>query len=137
MSDQLPDNLVQINSLRINRNAKLKCTCEDPHYEVDVKNQIVRCTKCEVLISPFAALIRIADSVSELHREVERLYEQRKEIAAYKPYLVVIKKLEQYYRGRKDLPCCPRCNKPFYLENIDTWMNATIAEKRGLLRDDG
>ena len=136
MTDKLPDNLVQITALRVNRHAAMHCSCKTPLFEVDTKNQTVQCSKCGAFISPFSALIHIADKASELRRQLERLYEQRKEIAAYKPYLIVIRDLERQYRGRKMLPCCPRCKKPFYLEKIDSWVNTELAEKRGLLKDD-
>ncbi len=136
MTDKLPDNLVQITALRVNRNAELHCSCANPSFEVDTKNQTVQCTKCGAFISPFSALVWIADKASELNRQLERLYEQRKELRAYKPHLIVIRELERQYRGRKMLPCCPRCKKPFYLEKIDSWMNTELAEKRGMMSDD-
>ncbi len=125
--DKLPDKLVQIDALRVNRNAKLHCSCADPSFEVDPRNQTVQCTKCGAFISPFSALIWIADKASKLNRQLERLYEQRKQLAAYKPHLVVIKRLEQEYRGRKMLPCCPHCKQAFYLEDIRSWVDAKFA----------
>ncbi len=128
--DKLPDKLVQIDALRVNRNTKLHCSCADPSFEVDPRNQTVQCTKCGAFISPFSALIWIADKASKLNGQLERLYEQRKELRAYRPHLVAIKKLEQGYRGRKMLPCCPRCNQAFYLEDITGWVNAKFAKGR-------
>lgn len=128
--DKLPDKLVQIDALRVNRHAKLHCSCTSPLFEVDTKNQTVQCTKCGAFISPFSALIWIADKASELNGQLERLYEQRKELRSYKPHLVAIRHLEQQYRGRKKLPCCPRCREPFYLEDIRFWQDVRFATGR-------
>ncbi|MDY0396799.1 hypothetical protein RWE15_23995 [Virgibacillus halophilus] len=55
---------------------------------------------------------------------------RKKQIANYKPWLVVIKKLEKQYRGRKMIPNCPRCSEPFYLEELVQWTGKPYADAR-------
>ncbi|WP_235190151.1 hypothetical protein [Bacillus gaemokensis] len=56
--------------------------------------------------------------------------EQKKQLAAYKTHLRIIKSLESSYRGRKMLPSCPRCGEPFYLEELTAWIGKEYAERR-------
>ena len=135
--DDIPrDTLSEIDVLRVNYSAKKNCKCPSPKYVVDTQNHIIECEKCGAYVDPFAAMLALAKRHEELNAQLERMNKKRKEIAAYKPHLVVIKRLEREYRGRKMLPCCPHCKKPFYLEKIDSWVNTELAEKRGMLNDD-
>ena len=116
--------------------AKKSCQCPSPKYVVDTKNHVIECGKCGAYVDPFAAMLDLAKRHEELNAQMQRMNRKRKEIAAYKPHLIVIKRLEQGYRGKKMLPCCPRCKKPFYLEEIDSWVNTELAEKRRMMSDD-
>ncbi|MCL6444601.1 MAG: hypothetical protein K6T83_14305, partial [Alicyclobacillus sp.] len=72
----------------------------------------------------------LASNREAMKQEVENLLAQRRQIMNYKPWLVAIKTIERNYRGRQYLPCCPECRKPFYLEDIKTWVNAKLVERQ-------
>ena len=130
MTDELPDNIVLLDVLRVNRNAEKHCKCERPHYTIDTENHIIECDDCGAHVDPFAVLVRLAKRNSRYNQELERLYEQRKQLMVYKPHLIVIRELERQYRGRKLLPCCPHCKQAFYLEDIRSWVNAKFAFRK-------
>lgn len=90
MSD-LPDKIVQLETLRINRNVGKRCKCPKPNYVVDPDNREVTCGKCGSRVDPFDAMYTIARDWEGFRDDVDRLHEQRKEIMNYKPWLVVIK----------------------------------------------
>lgn len=128
--DELPDKVIQLEVLRINRNIGKRCTCLQPNYVLDPLNREVNCSKCGSRVDTFDAFYDLACHWERMEWEVEALLEQRKQIANYKPHLVVFKDLESQYRSKKMLPCCPECGKPFYFEHITSWHNRELEEKR-------
>jgi hypothetical protein len=109
------------NMVRIERNKQKRCECEVPVISIDTKNHIVECVKCNAVLDPFDALRRVAENHETMKRNLDSLRQQQKELVNYKPWLRVIKKLEERYRGHKMLPKCPHCNQAFYLEEIELW----------------
>lgn len=130
MSDRLPDKIVDIDQIRINRNIDKKCKCKPRKFMIDTTNRLVICSGCGAEVDPYDALYELAFNGNALQRQVEQLLEQRKQILDYKPWLLTIRNLEKRYRGKKMLPCCPRCEEPFYLEELDLWLSKTFADAR-------
>lgn len=127
---KLPTKIVDIDQLRINRNIDKICKCDKRKFVVDTTNKRINCGGCGAEIEPYDALLEIATKNSQMRKQVEQLLEQRKQIVDYKPWLLTIRELEKKYRGKKMLPCCPRCSKPFYLEELKSWMGREFADKR-------
>lgn len=123
--ENLPDKVKRIDVLRIEYSRKKLCRCNDPHYEIDNQNKLVYCLDCGAIVEPFEALLYIANYYERINSQVEALLEQRREIAGYKPHLIVIKELESHYRANhfSMVPCCPRCGKPFDLTELTNWAN--------------
>lgn len=135
---ELPDKVVRIDILRVNWNCEKICQCHNPHYVLDVAKRAVYCDDCKATIDPFEALVRLASSYSRASDQVERLLEQRRQIEKYRPHLVVIKRLEEMYRGRRMVPTCPECHQPFDLSDLlgAVWTNrAFLRAKRGGNKD--
>lgn len=126
---ELPDKIKRIDVLRIEYGSRKLCECQNPHYEIDYQNRLVTCSDCNAVVEPFMAIYEIAKHYEMLNSQVSDLLEQRREIANYKPHLVVIKNLERYYRSNNYsmVPCCPRCDEPFDLNELDRWVNRSIA----------
>lgn len=127
MDGELPNRIIGLDQVRIKRGLGKICKCEDRKFVIDTDNRRVTCASCG---AAYDALYDLAHQAEEYTRQVERLLEQRKEIASYKPYLVVIKRLEENYRGRKMIPNCPRCRDPFYLEELIEWTGKPYADAR-------
>ena len=130
MSDRLPDKIVDIDQIRINRNIDKKCKCLNRSFVLDTTNETVHCRGCGVEVNAYDAMLEMANGANRLRDQVEKLLEQRKQILDYKPWLLTIRNLEKRYRGKKMLPCCPRCEEPFYLEELDLWLSKTFADAR-------
>ncbi|MFA9459101.1 hypothetical protein ACERJO_20460 [Halalkalibacter sp. AB-rgal2] len=128
--DDLPDKIIELDQIRINRGIEKICKCEKRRFVIDTRNRRVNCSSCGSVVDPYEAMYELATNGQELQRQVENLLEQRKQIASYKPWLVVIKRLEKDYRGRKMLPNCPRCHEPFYLEELTSWTGRAYADAR-------
>jgi len=130
MSKKLPDKLVSLDHIRINRGIDKICTCKNRKYILDTTNRRINCSSCGAVIDPYDAMYDLSRKSEDMMDSVERLLEQRKQILNYKPWLVTIRKLEKRYRGKKTIPCCPRCDEPFYLEELVHWMGKSFADAR-------
>ncbi|GAA0491122.1 hypothetical protein GCM10008986_16480 [Salinibacillus aidingensis] len=130
MVDNLPNKVVEIDQVRINRGIEKICKCDNRKFMIDTQNRQVNCSSCGAVIDPYDAMYELATNGEKLRNQVEQLLEQRKQIANYKPWLVTIKRLEKQYRGKKMLPNCPRCAEPFYLEEIKRWTGRSFADAR-------
>jgi hypothetical protein len=128
--DRLPDKIVDIDVLRINRNINKRCQCDEKKFVVDPQNRAVHCGTCGAQVDPFDAIYHLATKPETLRQQIKSLLEQGREIANYKPHLRVIKYLEQQYRGKKMLPTCPHCHQAFYLEELTFWTNAELEKRR-------
>lgn len=128
--EDLPEVVFNLELLRLDHQAKKHCEHTSAKILVDQVNHFVHCGECGAILDPFAALVRVAKSYEDVQKGVKLLLEQRKEIAAYKPHLKIIKQIEQDYRGRKMLPCCPHCGEAFYLEELAHWTNRELVERR-------
>lgn len=129
MSDKLPDKVIDLKVLRINRNIGKRCKCLDKTFVVDPDNREVHCSKCGSKVDPFDAMYYLAANHEQLMDEVKRLLEQRREILNYKPWLLEVRELERRYRGKKMLPCCPHCGRGFYLNELTHWRSREYEEQ--------
>lgn len=128
--NDLPDKIVSLDQVRINSGLKKICKCNNRKFVIDTSNRRVICNSCGATIDPYEAMLELANNRQEHVKQMEKLLEQRKQIVNYKPHLVVIKKLEKQYRGRKMIPSCPRCSEPFYLEELVRWTGKPFADAR-------
>lgn len=128
--DKLPDKIIDIDILRINRNIHKRCQCSEKTFVVDPQNRAVYCGKCGAQVDAYDAMYYLAAHHEQLRARLNQMYEQAREISKYKPHLRVIKSLEQHYRGRKMLPTCPHCHRAFWLEELKHWTNAELEKKR-------
>lgn len=128
--DQLPDKVVGLDQIRINKGLEKLCKCKGRKFTVDEQNRRITCNSCGAVVDPYDAMYELATNGDKLQKQVEHLLEQRKQILSYKPWLVAIKKIEKQYRGRKMIPNCPRCSEPFYLEELTSWSGKPFADAR-------
>ena len=130
MSDKLPENIIPISTLIINRGRNKKCTCRNRKFEIDTQNREVCCQECGAIIDPYTALVDIANNYERLGEEVNFLLEQRKRILDWKPHLISMRKLELIYRGCKMIPCCPHCKNGIYAEELLVYSVSKQHEKQ-------
>ena len=118
MSDKLPDKIIPISTLRINRDKNKKCTCRNRKFEIDTQNREISCQECGAIVHPYDALFDIAMHYERLEEEVSNLLAVRKQIVDYKPHLLVMRELEKIYMGGRMLPCCPHCHKGIHAKEL-------------------
>lgn len=128
--NDLPDKIIPITTIRLNREAKKKNNCEHGYYEVDPVNKEVVCTKCGVIVSAFDALLDIARKYDRFQREVQSLLDQRKQILDWKPWLLPMRKLESIYRGGVMIPSCPHCGRGIMAGEMTGAVNKQIEFER-------
>jgi hypothetical protein len=115
--------IIKFTTLTINHNKRKNCECDTPAYEVDSVNREVSCKKCGAIVEPFEAIYKIAKHYEKLQEEVNRLLEQKKELAGYKPWLLTIRKLEKECRNGIMVLGCPHCHKGILFEEMTYWVN--------------
>jgi len=115
---KLPDNIIPIDILRIERNQHKKCTCIKPKYTIDVSLREVHCKRCGAKVEPFDALTEIARDIERWNSEIERMLKQRQELADWKPWLIALRRVEKTYRGGKMIPSCPHCGRGILAEEL-------------------
>lgn len=122
--------IIQIDTLRIDRNRKRKCICDpyDKKFTVDSVNREITC-ECGMIVDPFEAMEYLANHYELLNEQHRRLYDQRQEWIKTKPYSVLFKDLERSYSRGTMLPSCPRCNQVFDFKEISGWTNAEYYRK--------
>ena len=117
------NNIIILDTLRIDRNKPRKCTCTDRKFTVDKNNREVTC-ECGMTEDPFEALLYLAEHYERLNRQHESLDEQRRQWIKEKPHSVVFKQLERSYRKGTMLPSCPECGQTFDYKDISGHTNA-------------
>lgn len=122
--------LIELDKIRIKRNAEKDCKCAEPKYVVDVRNNRVECTRCGAFVHPMQALIALGEAAEEVNRIYKARYEQSVEMDKYRPALQFVSKFEEMYMKKQALPKCPHCNEPFILHQIKNWGPFKWAKKR-------
>lgn len=130
MTKELPNKVIGIDQIRINRGIEKICKCDSRRFVVDTQNRRITCGSCGAIVDGYEAMYELAMNGERLKNQVDNLLEQRKQIMNYKPWLLTIRSLEKQYRGKKMLPCCPRCDEPFYLEELKSWTGREFADAR-------
>ena len=133
MSD-LPEKIVQFDMLRVEYGTRKLCHCDEPCYQIDYANRLVRCTKCNAIVEPFEALYMLAKQYRRIEDVYNRLFEQRRQIMDYHPRRVILKELEKrFVRAEHDglEPTCPCCGRAFELRKLleVNWVNPAFAKR--------
>ena len=117
------DNIVQLDSLRIEWHNKRKCVCEVKRYVIDKVNREIKCG-CGILHDPFEALLDIASGHERINEQHKNLKAQAEQWKKEKPYSVLFKELERGYQRGVMFPYCPSCDGLFDFKDISAWGNA-------------
>lgn len=128
--DELPDNVLQIDALRITRAVGKRCKCKRRYkrFTVDPDNREVTCSDCGAVVDAFTAMLNVAEGLTEAGRQLKAVLAQKRELEEWKPHLVAIKQLNDHFthqHSRGMLPCCPHCGRGIeYLElGAGTWVS--------------
>lgn len=126
----MENKIVQIDVLKLEYGYQKICKCEKNHYEIDVKNRLIRCTDCGAIIDPFEALMKIANYFDNVNEQVQSCYRKINELNSYKPYLREAKRYEAMMRKKDMLPICPKCGELFEWRELNSMGNKIFYKKR-------
>lgn len=126
--------IVSIDVLRINYSRDKICKCYDyyknkPSYEIDMKNRLVYCNKCHVIVDAFDALYNISKDIDRINGEVHQAIRYKKELEEYKPYLKEARRYEKMMREKYMLPVCPNCREAFEWNQITSMTNKKFLKR--------
>lgn len=124
----MSDNIVQIDTIRIDRNKPRKCVCKVRKFTIDTKNREITCD-CGMTVDPFEAMEYLARHFETINQQHQMLNQQRQEWLKTKPHSVLFKRLEQDYQRGKMLPTCPKCSQTFDFTEVKGWRNAEFYRK--------
>lgn len=123
------DNVIQIDTIRIDRGRQRKCTCEVRKFTIDTVNREITCG-CGLAVDPFEAIVYLGKHYEDINRQHDSLNEQRKQWIKEKPYSVLFKELERNYRRGEMLPHCPECNAMIDFKDMTFFSNAMFYKRR-------
>ncbi|RVT91461.1 hypothetical protein EOD42_22660 [Rhodovarius crocodyli] len=110
------DNIVSFAAFQLRmdrRHHRPESACEHRRMTIDGKLGTLECDDCNRSVSPFAALLTMAEGRQKeegaLAKLRARMVAIRNLTARYKPHLRAAKELESVWRGGKMRPCCPNC----------------------------
>ncbi|MDY0396800.1 hypothetical protein RWE15_24000 [Virgibacillus halophilus] len=78
MDKNLPDKIIGLDQVRINRGLEKICKCEKRKFMIDTKNRRVTCRSCGAVLDPYDALYELAYADEERNRQIEQFFEQKK-----------------------------------------------------------
>jgi len=119
--------IIRFDLLEIKKNSQRLCTCDNPHFEIDMSNRMVQCKKCRAYVDSFRALEIICNKMNEyeeyqekaqkilarLQDDIDRQNRRRLKTRAFK-------EMEANYLKRDLLPVCPICKNPFDPADINS-----------------
>lgn len=131
MSDE--SKVLNFTTIKLIRDRKKVCQCENVSFEVDIENRVVTCAECGAYYDPLDAMMCIATQPEQMMKEFNDFIRWRNDALKKwratqrrKPRRLLFRELEQqsfFQRGDRALPLCPHCNKPFYFEHLKTWIS--------------
>lgn len=131
----MENKVVDIDFLRLNYSRNKFCKCYDtfprkkPQFEIDIKNRIVECRYCHIMVDPFEALVILAKKYEQINESIEEAERYKQELITYKPYLKEARRYEAMMREKDMLPVCPNCSQAFEWNSITKMTNKRFLKK--------
>lgn len=140
--DELPENVIQLSTFR-RSGEKKRCQCytdwenKDASFIVDVENREIVCGYCGEKKDPIEVFEILMEQENRLNDNVNRLYEQARELYNYKPRLKAAKEFESRVRGDRFVPVCPHCEKGILLEEMSYRSKEYELNRRAFAKEAG
>lgn len=112
--------VIDIGDLRVARGLtrRPRSSCAHRHQVFDSQERRIYCTDCESTVDPFDAFVGL---VSQLDSALKDLNRRRDKIKAAEAHTLVsraAKAMDQQWRRRDSVPCCPYCDTPLFPEDV-------------------
>lgn len=112
----MSDNIIQLDDLRVTRrkhNPYLPASKQCPHINLtmDDHGQCVECDDCGAQVSPYWALDMLSKRYEKACRQLEHKEQRIDQLRQNNLHLIAAKQVEEVWRKRDVLPCCPHCGE--------------------------
>ena len=141
IDNELPVNVIRLSTYKVDYSKRKHCECytsypkKSPSYELDYHNREISCCHCGNVVDHMEAFMVLCHEQEAQQRELDQLYEQAKQLRAYKPWLRSIKYLEQRVQRGTMIPVCPCCDNGIFIENLTHFRNReTELQRRKFLK---
>lgn len=113
-------NVVQIEDLRVARGFTRRpaSSCGHASLVYDPKERRIWCKDCEQDVEPFDAFTKLAERA---HAHWERLNERERKIKEVEAFTIrsrAAKIMDEAWRKRNMVPCCPNCSRGIFPEQV-------------------
>ena len=112
--------VVDIGDLRVARGRTRRERSVCPHRQLVYDNQERRiwCEDCESTVDPFDAFIGLVEQFHAAEQAIRRRQHEVAEAEAFSLRSRAAKAMDDMYRKRTSVPCCPKCNFPLMPERV-------------------
>ena len=120
----MSDNVIQIGDLIIRRRKESlqryppDDRCRHTNLTWDDNGQIVTCDDCKKQISPYWALKILSDHYEKSMQSLQQATDQVAADAKAVVHLKAAKRIEQVWKSRTMVPCCPHCDRGILAEDM-------------------
>jgi hypothetical protein len=112
--------VVDIGDVRVARGLSRRSTSSCPHRKLiyDVHERRIWCKDCEHDVDAFDAFKSVADGCHHVLDAVARREKAVAEVEAFKIRTIAAKRMDEAWRSRKRVPCCPYCKNGLFPEDF-------------------
>src|SRR3954470_3702322 len=126
------DAIVSLEAWRHLKRPKGAAVCQHARTVIDEQAGTVTCRDCEVTLSAFWVLGRVAREENRAFERTRGLRAEADELMNWVPFLRAMRRLEKRWRGRVSLPACPYCHHGLWPEDLssNTSIHLEIARRK-------
>jgi hypothetical protein len=151
MSDKLPEQVSDIDIIRIIQGEGKRCYCHSPRFVLREDTRTVYCRQCGAQMDAYRALERLARGWDEVNAQVHRLLKERQELLDWQPHRILVKEINDTLTHRATqnmIPVCPHCGEGIEYQELlqgDGWIgvwprgngaHGNLRRKEGISHDD-
>lgn len=92
--------------------------CKHKRLRYDTRERRIWCADCERDIEGFEAFALLAERAHEVDTRLKAWAEEVKAAEAFQLRSRAAKKIDEVWRGRSLVPCCPHCNRGLLPEHF-------------------
>lgn len=100
--------------------------CQHARTVIDEQAGTVTCRDCEVTLSAFWVLGRIAREENRVFERIRLMRAEAAELETWTPFLRAQRSLERRWRGKSMLPACPHCHHGLWPEDLQGGVSLSL-----------
>ena len=124
------DAIVSLEAWRHLKRPAGTAVCQHARTVIDEQAGTVTCRDCEVTLSAFWVLGRIAREENRVFTRLRNLRAEADTLESWVPFLRAQRSLEKRWRGQSMLPVCPHCRHGLWPEDLQAGMSVSLEVAR-------